>query len=227
MAASGASGPTASPWPSSCPSSPGGSIAWLPATAPCARQRRWVGAALGGYLGLNAAALVAGTALGLQPLLFHTPAGTPLYCPYSLDIALPAMMFGHLAVAGPLEGLVTALVVRYLQANEPDLLDPGAAEPQPAFGAGFRAPGCGGDWGRFSSFAPGTAGPGHGLGGVELRGAGQAARLCPRRIAATLGESVPRPCFPTTPCRPRQLGPGPAPCSTSSAPSSGWRRWLG
>ena len=97
--------------------------------------RRWVGAALGGYLGLNAAALVAGTALGLQPLLFHTAGGTPLYCPYPLNMALPAMMFGHLTLAGPLEGLVTALVVRYLQASDTGLLDLAALHREPAAAA--------------------------------------------------------------------------------------------
>jgi cobalt/nickel transport system permease protein len=104
-------------------------------------SRRWAGAALGGFVGLNAAALVTATALGLQPLLFHTPGGTPLYCPYPLGIAVPAMMFGHLTIAGPLEGLVTALVVRYLQANEPALLEPPAGELSPPSGAGFSRPG--------------------------------------------------------------------------------------
>ncbi len=85
--------------------------------------RRWVGAALGGYLGLNVAALATAVELGLQPLLFHTANGTPLYCPYPLSLAVPAMMLGHLTLAGPLEGLVTALVVRYLQSYSPDLLD--------------------------------------------------------------------------------------------------------
>jgi cobalt/nickel transport system permease protein len=97
--------------------------------------RRWAGAAFGGFLGLNAAALVAGTALGVQPLLFHTPGGTPLYCPFPLHIALPAMMFGHLILAGPLEGVITALVVRYLQRSEPDLLDLRASAPLPETGA--------------------------------------------------------------------------------------------
>ena len=122
--------------------------------SPLRSARRWVGAALGGFVGLNAAALVAATALGLQPLLFHTPGGTPLYCPYSLGIALPAMMIGHLGVAGPLEGLVTALVVRYLQANEPDLLDPGAAEPQRAFGAGLSRSGLWGGLGALLLLTP-------------------------------------------------------------------------
>jgi cobalt/nickel transport system permease protein len=83
--------------------------------------RQWSGAALGGYLGLNAAALVIATALGLQPLLFHSADGTPLYCPFPLNLAVPAMMLGHLILAGPLEALVTALVVRGLQAGDAQL----------------------------------------------------------------------------------------------------------
>jgi len=98
--------------------------------------RRWVGAAAGGYLGLTAAALCAGVELGLQPHLFHTASGVPLYCPYPLSIAVPAMLFGHLLLAGPLEGVVTALVVRYLQSSDASLLNvharsaaPGSAPP--------------------------------------------------------------------------------------------------
>jgi cobalt/nickel transport system permease protein len=92
--------------------------------------RRWVGAALGGYVGLNAAALAAGIELGVQPILFHTANGTALYCPYPLSVAVPAMLLAHLSLAGPLEGLVTALVVRYLQATNAGLLAlPGPAAP--------------------------------------------------------------------------------------------------
>jgi cobalt/nickel transport system permease protein len=85
--------------------------------------RRWIGAAVGSYLGLNAAALCAGVELGLQPLLFHTAAGIPLYCPYPLGVAVPAMLFAHLILAGPLEAVVTALVVRYLQSYDVNLLN--------------------------------------------------------------------------------------------------------
>jgi cobalt/nickel transport system permease protein len=85
--------------------------------------RRWGGAAIGGYLGINAAALAAGVELGLQPVLFHTANGTPLYCPYPLHLAVPAMLFAHLTVAGGLEAVVTALVVRYLRSYDANLMD--------------------------------------------------------------------------------------------------------
>lgn len=85
--------------------------------------RRWVGAALGSYLGINAAALAAGVELGIQPLLFHTANGTPLYCPYPLSLSIPAMLIAHLTIAGGLEAVITAMVVRYLQSYDASLLE--------------------------------------------------------------------------------------------------------
>jgi cobalt/nickel transport system permease protein len=82
--------------------------------------RRVVAATVGGYVGLNAAAVAVGFELGLQPLLFTAANGTPLYSPYSLAQAIPAMLFAHLLVAGVVEGVVTGGVVAYLQrANLP------------------------------------------------------------------------------------------------------------
>ncbi|MHB1654339.1 MAG: cobalt transporter CbiM [Desulfitobacteriaceae bacterium] len=85
-------------------------------------KRRWIAAAVAGYVGLTAAALCAGIEFGVQPLLFHTANGTPLYSPYGLNVAVPAMLFAHLTVAGPVEGIVSALVVRYLQRSNAELL---------------------------------------------------------------------------------------------------------
>ena len=84
--------------------------------------RRWIGGAIGGYAGINVAALFAGVELGLQPSLFHTAAGTPLYNPYPLSVAVPAMSLAHLLMAGPVEALVTGLVIYYLQRRDPSLL---------------------------------------------------------------------------------------------------------
>jgi cobalt/nickel transport system permease protein len=85
-------------------------------------KRQWIAAAIAGYIGLSTAALFTGIEFGLQPLFFHTVNGTPLYSPYGLNIAVPAMLFSHLTVAGPVEGLVSALVVRYLQRTNPAML---------------------------------------------------------------------------------------------------------
>jgi len=77
--------------------------------------RRAVAAGLGGYVGINAAALAAGVELGLQPTLFHTAHGQPLYAPYHLAQSVPAMMLAHLTVAGGVEFALTVGVVAYLQ----------------------------------------------------------------------------------------------------------------
>ena len=90
--------------------------------APPESRRHWLGAAVGGYVGLNAAALVTAVLFGLQPILAHNAAGQPLYAPYPLSVAVPVMAFEHLAVFGWVEALVTALVVAYLQRHAPELL---------------------------------------------------------------------------------------------------------
>ncbi len=83
-------------------------------------RRRAIAAGLGGYVGLNVAALCAATELGLQPVLFHSASGAPLYAPYHLSTTLPAMALAHLTVAGFAEFVLTAGIVAYLQrANLP------------------------------------------------------------------------------------------------------------
>ena len=83
-------------------------------------RRRVAGAALGGWVGLTIAAFFAGVEFGIQPALFHAADGTPLYAPYPLSVAIPAMVIPHLLVASVIEGVMTALVVAYLQrANQP------------------------------------------------------------------------------------------------------------
>ncbi len=91
-------------------------------TSAMGSSRRLLAAGLAGYAGINAAALITAIEFGLQPLLFHDAAGTPLYAPYSLSIAIPAMMIGHLTFAGFAEFLVSAGVVSYLQKTDPGLL---------------------------------------------------------------------------------------------------------
>lgn len=72
-------------------------------------------------MALNVAALATAVEFGVQPVFFHDADGTPLYAPYSA-IALPAMMIGHLGVAGIAELAVSAGLVAYLQRSESDLL---------------------------------------------------------------------------------------------------------
>jgi cobalt/nickel transport system permease protein len=85
-------------------------------------RRRVVGAAIAGYVSINAAALLAALEFGIQPRLFHDAAGTPLYAPYPLHIAIPAMMIGHLTVAGIAEAVLSAGMIAYLQSTNSALL---------------------------------------------------------------------------------------------------------
>ncbi|WP_199053118.1 cobalt transporter CbiM [Aquitalea sp. ASV15] len=105
----------------------GSLVAWacyqlLAAGAPLQSRRRVLAAAVSGYLAINTAALLAAIEFGLQPLLFHDAAGTPLYAPYPLSVAVPAMMLGHLSFAGLAELLITGGLVAYLQRAYPELL---------------------------------------------------------------------------------------------------------
>jgi cobalt/nickel transport system permease protein len=116
----------------------GSLVAWLVYRAvagrtPITSSRRVVAAALGGYMAINGAALCAAVELGLQPHFFKSAAGAPLYAPYPLGIAIPAIMIGHLTFAGLAELVVTGGVVAYLQRSNPALLSftaPGIPLPQ-------------------------------------------------------------------------------------------------
>lgn len=90
--------------------------------APAVSNRRVLAAGIAGYIGINAAALFTGIELGLQPLLHHTSAGQTLYCPYGLRVAVPAMTGGYFLIFGWVEAIVTALVIKFLQKQNPGLL---------------------------------------------------------------------------------------------------------
>jgi cobalt/nickel transport system permease protein len=93
--------------------------------SPPLSRRRLAAAALGAYVGLNIAALAAAIQFGLQPLLFTAADGTPLYCPYGLEVAIPAMLIPHLTVAGFAEAAVTALALKYIVKTSPDIFAAG------------------------------------------------------------------------------------------------------
>ena len=107
-------------------------------------RRRVLAAALAGYGAINLSALLAAIEFGLQPLLFHDATGAPLYAPYPLRIAIPAMMLGHLTIAGAAEAVMSAGLFSYLRRNEPGLVGIGlqsaelgaSAAPSVALGAG-------------------------------------------------------------------------------------------
>ncbi len=78
-----------------------------------------VAAGVGSYVGLNAAALLCAFEFGIQPLLFHDASGAALYCPYSLQVAIPAMMLGHLTVAGLAEVGFTCAILAFIRSAAP------------------------------------------------------------------------------------------------------------
>lgn len=90
--------------------------------APVNSKRRIIGAAVGGWAGLTAAAFFAGVEFGIQPLIWHSAEGVPLYAPYTLSVSIPAMVIPHALIASAVEGAVTGLIVAYLmRANQPAL----------------------------------------------------------------------------------------------------------
>ncbi len=102
---------------------------------PTTSRRRVAGAAVGGWVGLTVAAFFAGVEFGIQPFLYHTADGAPLYAPYPLSISIPAMVIPHMLVASVIEGVVTALIVAYLQRSNPSVLEL-AERPEVAIEAG-------------------------------------------------------------------------------------------
>ena len=82
----------------------------------------YVAAAIGSYIGLNAAALFTGIEFGIQPLLFTDEAGNALYCPYDLSVSIPAMTIPHLAVAGFVEAAFTVAIYAFVKKTSPSLI---------------------------------------------------------------------------------------------------------
>lgn len=84
--------------------------------------RFYVAAFLAGWIGLSVAAIVAGFEFGIQPMIASRPDGRPLYAPYPLSIAVPAMALEHMLVFGIVEGMVTALILKYFVKHESELV---------------------------------------------------------------------------------------------------------
>jgi len=111
----------------------GSLVAWVVYRALSGSPRRNVIAAtIAGYVSINAAALLAAIEFGIQPVLFHDASGTPLYAPYPFHVAIPAMMIGHLTIAGFAEAALSGGMVAYLQNSKSTLLKSSALAPQPS-----------------------------------------------------------------------------------------------
>ena len=93
-----------------------------------------VSAIVGGWVGLCLArafwrwplrclaALCAAIEFGIQPMLFTNASGAPLYCPFPLSIAIPAMMIPHMLVAGVVEGVATAAIYGFIKKTAPSVI---------------------------------------------------------------------------------------------------------
>jgi cobalt/nickel transport system permease protein len=81
-----------------------------------------IAAFLSGYVGLSVAAIITGFEFGIQPTLATGPDGRPLYAPYPLSVALPAMALEHMLLFSVVEGVVTVLLLKYFVKHEPDLI---------------------------------------------------------------------------------------------------------
>jgi cobalt/nickel transport system permease protein len=113
----------------------------LAGKAAIASRRRVVAAAVAGYFSINVAALLTAIEFGIQPMLFKDASGAPLYAPYPLSVAIPAMMIGHLTIAGMAELILTAGLVAWLARSHPLLLHataPGASGSEEEAAAGWR-----------------------------------------------------------------------------------------
>ena len=85
------------------------------------KRRLWA-SALAAWAGLTVASFFAAVEFGIQPALFHSADGTPLYAPYPLSVSIPAMVIPHALIASVVEAVITVAVVAYLQrANQPAL----------------------------------------------------------------------------------------------------------
>ena len=92
------------------------------ARAPLLGTRRVWAAGIAGYVAMCASALVVGILLGIQPLLFSDASGKPLYSPYDLQAAIPAMLLSHVFGASIVEALITGLGIAYFQKRHPEYL---------------------------------------------------------------------------------------------------------
>jgi cobalt/nickel transport system permease protein len=83
--------------------------------------RHWLGAGIGSYLALVIAGGLTGFEFGFQTILHPAVNGQFPYFMYPVSVAVPAMLFEHIALFGFIEALVTVAVIKYLQGADPGL----------------------------------------------------------------------------------------------------------
>lgn len=109
-------------------------VAWwiyqaIGGSAPLAANRRVMAAAIAGWVAMTVGAFVTAIEFGIQPIFFTGADGVPLYAPYPLEVAIPAMLIPHMLVASVIEGAVAALVIAYLQRSNQGALQLNGAAP--------------------------------------------------------------------------------------------------
>jgi cobalt/nickel transport system permease protein len=82
----------------------------------------YAGLAIASWVAIVIASLCAAIEFGLQPLLAHDAAGLPLYCPYPLSVAIPAMLIPHMAVAGIVEAAFTVGIFAFIRKVSPGIM---------------------------------------------------------------------------------------------------------
>lgn len=81
-----------------------------------------IAAFLSAYLSLCLAAVLTAIEIGIQPLIASSAQGVPLYAPYPLKIAIPAMAVEHLILFGLVEGIITALIFKYFYHHDKEII---------------------------------------------------------------------------------------------------------
>lgn len=95
----------------------------------------YIAAFVAGYVSLNMAVFFTALEFGIQPILFKDAAGLPLYCPYGLNVSIPAMITPHLLIVGFIEGIVTTSVFAYVKKVSPDAIyEDGNIKMKPIYG---------------------------------------------------------------------------------------------
>ena len=89
---------------------------------PMKKTRVFIAAFISGYFSLVLTAILTAVEFGIQPLIASDAEGKALYCPYDLSVAIPVMAIEHLVLFGIVEGLITALIVRYFLKSDPGLI---------------------------------------------------------------------------------------------------------
>jgi cobalt/nickel transport system permease protein len=77
---------------------------------------------LSAYVGLSVAAVLTGIEFGIQPIIAQGANGRPLYAPYPLSIAIPAMALEHLLLFSVIEGVITFSLLKYFVKHEPGII---------------------------------------------------------------------------------------------------------